>query len=101
MQGAAARGEDLLRGARVFLRDAERVDPRATSTASASPRPHSRSARPRPPQPRARSNSPPPCSPSVSHATRRGALLHALRTNPAILLVDPAAEERSAMFFAA
>src|SRR6266851_5365485 len=35
MQGAAARGEELLRGASVFLRDAVRVDPQAASTASA------------------------------------------------------------------
>jgi hypothetical protein len=37
----------------------------------------------------------------LTPATRRGALLRALRTNPAILRVDPAAEERSAVFFAA
>jgi hypothetical protein len=34
-------------------------------------------------------------------ATHRGALLHALRTNPVILHVNPATEEHSAMFFVA
>jgi len=107
MQGAAARGEELLRGASVFLRDAVRVVPpdphAAASTASASSRPHSRSASA---SATAAAVGETKSSPAVqaiglTPATRRGALLRALRTNPAILRVDPAAEERSAVFFAA
>jgi len=92
VQGAAVRGEELLRGASVFLRDAVRVVPpdRQAIASSAS---HSRSS----------SNSAALGEASVTStapATRRGALLRALRSNPAILRVDPAGEERSAVHFA-
>jgi hypothetical protein len=90
VQGAAARGEELLRGASVLFRDAVRVvppDPQTTASSSAS---HSRSA----------SGSAPLGEASAVPATRRGALLRALRSNSAILRVDPAGEERSAVLFA-
>jgi hypothetical protein len=92
VQGAAVRGEEFLRGASVFLRDAVRVVPPDLET-TASSTPHSRSV----------SNSAGLGEASVTStvpATRRGALLRALRSNPAILRVDPAGEERSAVHFA-
>ena len=89
VQGAAARGEELLRGASVFLRDAVRVvppDPDAASTSAA---------------PLAREGDSKSAAAAIAStpATRRGVLLRALRSNPAILRVDPAGEERSAILF--
>ncbi|KAH8997648.1 hypothetical protein EDB86DRAFT_891397 [Lactarius hatsudake] len=101
VHGAAARGEVLLRGASVFLRDAVRVvPPEPAAPASASTPPASASTPPAfegavtP-----RTEAPPPVAISVTPATRRDALLRALRATPAILRVDPAKEERSATLF--
>ena len=90
VQDAAVRGEELLRGASVFLRDAVRVvppDPDAASTSAA---------------PLAREGDSKSAAAAIAStpATRRGVLLRALRSNPAILCVDPAGEERSAVLFA-
>lgn len=90
VQGAAVRGEELLRGASVFLRDAVRVvppDPDAASTSAAM---------------LAREGDSKSAAAAIAStpATRRGVLLRALRSNPAILRVDPAGEERSAVLFA-
>ncbi len=94
VHGAAARGEVLLRGASVFLRDAVRVfPPEPSPPASASTPPAFEDAI----TPRA--EAPPPVAISVTPATRRDALLRALRATPAILRVDPAKEERSAALF--
>ncbi|KAH9037049.1 hypothetical protein EDB85DRAFT_2142619 [Lactarius pseudohatsudake] len=94
VHGAAARGEVLLRGASVFLRDAVRVvPPESAAPASASTPPAFEDAV----TPRA--EAPPPVAISVTPATRRDALLRALRATPAILRVDPAKEERSATLF--
>lgn len=97
VQGAAARGEELLRGASVFLRDAVRVVP--PEEADSSPSPST--------TPSAHENTisrgktvPTPIVVSSTPATRRGALLFALRENPAILRVDPSGEERSSTLFA-
>jgi len=105
-QAAQVRGEELLRGASGFLRDAVRVLPpnqAAPSSASAfafasvvPPHAHDGPARTRrkaPPSPVAVA--------SATAGTRRGALLYALRANPAILRVDPAKEDRSAAQFMA
>jgi hypothetical protein len=99
VQGAAARGEELLRGASVFLRDAVRVVPpeEADSPASASTTPPAHEST------MLRGKAVPTPMPTVvssTPATRWGALLRALRENPAILRVDPAREERSAALFA-
>jgi len=96
VQGAAARGEELLRGASVFLRDAVRVvppeeadfSPSDSTTPSAHESTISRGK-----------EVPTPTVVSSTPVTRRGALLRALRENPAILRVDPAGEERSAALF--
>ena len=94
VQGAAARGEELLRGASVFLREAVRVVPpeEAASSPPAEAREGSAELR--------RQAAPPPVGVSSAPATRRGALLRALREYPSILRVDPAGEERSAALFA-
>ena len=95
VHGAAARGEVLLRGASVFLRDAVRVfPPEPPAPASASTPPAFEDAT----TPRA--DAPSPVAISGTPATRRDALLRALRATPAILRVDPAKEERSAALFA-
>jgi hypothetical protein len=96
VQGAAARGEELLRGASVFLRDAVRVVPpeEADSSPSASTTPSAHEDT----TPRGKAV-PTPIVVSSTPATRRAALLRALRENPAILHVDPAREERSAALF--
>ncbi|KAH9023134.1 hypothetical protein EDB84DRAFT_1509492 [Lactarius hengduanensis] len=94
VHGAAARGEVLLRGASVFLRDAVRVvPPEPAAPASASTPPAFEDAV------TPRGEVPPPVAISVTPATRRDALLRALRATPAILRVDPAKEERSATLF--
>ena len=94
VHGAAARGEVLLRGASVFLRDAVRVvPPESAVPASASTPPAFDDAT----TPRAEAA--PPVVISVTPATRRDALLRALRATPAILRVDPTKEERSATLF--
>ena len=97
VHGAAARGEVLLRGASIFLRDAVRVVPPeeypASASASASTPPTFEDAT----TPRA--EAPSPVGISGTPATRRDALLRALRATPAILRVDPAKEERSVAFF--
>jgi hypothetical protein len=96
VQGAAARGEELLRGASVFLRDAVRVVPpeEAESSPSASTTPSAHE------DTMSRGKAvPTPIAVSSTPATRRGALLRALRENPSILRVDPAGEERSAALF--
>ncbi|KAH8976495.1 hypothetical protein EDB83DRAFT_2502286 [Lactarius deliciosus] len=94
VHGAAARGEVLLRGASVFLRDAVRVvPPEPAAPASASTPPAFEDAV------TPRTEAPPPVAISVTPATRRDALLRALRATPAILRVDPAKEERSATLF--
>jgi hypothetical protein len=92
VQGAAARGEEFLRGASVFLRDAVRVVPPDPPTAASSAS-HSRAAS-------ASASLGEAAVASTAPATRRGALMRALRSNPAILRVDPAGEERSAASFA-
>jgi len=110
VQGAAARGEELLRGASVFLRDAVRVIPPTEQAAPSSdsafafasivpPHAHEGPAR-------TRGKGKAPSLPvaavtSATAGTRRGALLYALRANPAILRVDPAKEDRSAAQFMA
>ncbi|KAI0291151.1 hypothetical protein BC826DRAFT_1023951 [Russula brevipes] len=98
VQDAAARGEELLRGASIFLRDAVRVVPPeqaiSSPSASAAAPTHEGAAKPR-------GTTPATVAVSSTPATRRDALLHALRANPAILRVDPANEERSAVLFAA
>jgi hypothetical protein len=97
VQGAAARGEELLRGASVFLRDAVRVVPpeEADSSPSASTTPSAHEST------MSRGKAvPTPIAVTSTPATRRDALLRALRENPAILRVDPAGEERSAALFA-
>ena len=98
VHGAAARGEVLLRGASVFLRDAVRVVPPeeypAPSSASASTPPTFEDAT----TPRAEAPSPVGIS-GTPPATRRDVLLRALRATPAILRVDPAKEERSSALF--
>ena len=101
VQGAAARGEELLRGASVFLRDAVRVVPpeEASSSSSSFPSSAAPSAHEGTPTPHRKASSPPVVV-SSTPATRRGALLRALREHPAILRVDPAKEERSAALFA-
>ena len=119
-QVAQARGEELLRGASVFLRDAVRVvpPPEDEQAASSDSKSHSASASAAPPfashgaTPNSRGKAkaaagagtgaaPPPVAvPSTTPATRRGALLRALREYPAILRIDPASEERSAALFA-
>jgi hypothetical protein len=96
VQGAAARGEELLRGASVLFRDAVRVvppDPQTTASSSSTAS-HSRSASGSAPLGEAAAAA------SAVPATRRGALLRALRSNSAIIRVDPAGEERSAVLFA-
>ncbi|KAH9170177.1 hypothetical protein EDB89DRAFT_2072330, partial [Lactarius sanguifluus] len=94
VHGAAARGEVLLRGASVFLRDAVRVvPPEPAAPASASTPPAFDDAV----TPRA--EAPSPVAISVTPATRRDALLRALRATPAIIRVDPVKEERSATLF--
>ena len=96
VQGAAARGEELLRGASVFLRDAVRVVPpeEAGSSPSSSTTPSAHEST------MSRGKAVPmPNAASFTPATRWGALLCALRENPAILRVDPAGEERSAALF--
>lgn len=101
VQGAAARGEELLRGASVFLRDAVRVVPpdeaaaAASASASATPSAHEGTTTDLPGK-----TASPPVGVSSAPATRRGALLRALREYPAIMRVDPAKEERSAALFA-
>lgn len=98
VQGAAARGEELLRGASVFLRDAVRVvppDEAAAASASATPSAHEGTTTDLPGKAAS-----PPVGVSSAPATRRGALLRALREYPAIMRVDPAKEERSAALFA-
>ncbi len=97
VQGAAARGEELLRGASVFLRDAVRVVPpeEADSSPSASVTPSAHEGT----TPRGKAV-PTPIIVSSTPATRRETLLRALRENPAILRVDPAREQRSAALFA-
>ena len=97
VQGAAARGEELLRGASVFLRDAVRVVPpeEADSSSSPSTTPSAHEST----MLRGKTVST-PIVVSSAPATRRGALLCALRENPAILRVDPSEEERSAVLFA-
>ena len=95
VQDAAARGEELLRGASVFLRDAVRVVPPEeadSSSASTTPSAHEDTMSRGKPVPT-------PIVVSSTPATRRGALLRALRENPAIMRVDPAGEERSAALF--
>jgi hypothetical protein len=98
VQDAAARGEELLRGASIFLRDAVRVVPPeqaiSSPSASAAAPTHEGAAKPR-------RTTPATVAVSSTPTTRRDALLHALRANPAILRVDPANEERSAVLFAA
>jgi hypothetical protein len=98
MQGAAARGEELLRGASVFLRDAVRVVPPEQAGASLTP-----TSSPTPPTHEGAATPRGEASTSVISAgipaTRRDALLRALRANPEILRVDPASEERSGEFF--
>jgi hypothetical protein len=100
MQDAATRGEELLRGASIFLRDAVRVVPpeqantsSSTPTSATTPPAHEGTATPRA---EASTSVVPATAPP---ATRRDALLHSLRANPAILRVDPAGEERSANLF--
>ena len=93
VHGAAARGEVLLRGASIFLRDAVRVVPPEEYPASASTPPTFEDAT----TPRA--EAPSPVGISGTPATRRDALLRALRATPAILRIDPAKEERSVAFF--
>jgi hypothetical protein len=94
VHGAAVRGEGLLRGASEFLRDAVRVvPPEAPTLASASTPPvFEDTVTPR-------AEAPSPVGISGTPATRRDALLRALRATPAILRVDPAKEERSAALF--
>ena len=112
MQDAAARGEELLRGASVFLRDAVRVVPPSDLTASASssssvftvtPASVSVSAAPRAAhanEDAARQSSVAVAPAAHTRATsRRGALLRGLRANPAILRVDPAKEGPSVALF--
>jgi hypothetical protein len=94
VQGAAARGEELLRGASVFLRDAVRVVPPGEAASSTPAEAHEGTAEPR------GQATPPPVGVASAPATRRGALLRALREYPSILRVDPASEERSAALFA-
>ena len=102
MHDAAARGEELLRGASVFLRDAVRVVPPELAAASSS----APTSTPTPPAHEGgattpRAEAPTPVSTAATTpATRRDALLLALRATPAILRVDPAREERSAELFA-
>jgi len=94
VHGAAARGEVLLRGASVFLRDAVRVfPPEDPALVSGSTPPAFEDAT----TPRA--EAPSPVTNSGTPATRRDGLLRALRAAPAILRVDPAKEERSATLF--
>ena len=94
VHGAAARGEVLLRGASVFLRDAVRVvPPEPAEPASASTPPAFEEAI------TPRGEATPPVAISVTPATRRNALLRALRATPGILRVDPTKEERSAALF--
>ena len=94
VHGAAARGEVLLRGASVFLRDAVRVfPPEDPALVSGSTPPVFEDAT----TPRA--EAPSPVTNSGTPATRRDGLLRALRAAPAILRVDPAQEERSATLF--
>ncbi|KAF8265350.1 hypothetical protein EI94DRAFT_1831256 [Lactarius quietus] len=94
VHGAAARGEVLLRGASVFLRDAVRVfPPEDPASASASTPPaYEDTATPR-------AEAPSPATIAGTPATRRDALLRSLRATPAILRVDPAKEERSRVSF--
>lgn len=98
VQDAAARGEELLRGASVFLRDAVRVVPPdpAEAASSTSPLLLAREG-----DSSCKSSSATAATASIAStpATRRGVLLRALRSNPAILRVDPAGEERSAVLF--
>jgi hypothetical protein len=91
VQGAAARGEELLRGASVFLREAVRVVPPEEAASSSPAEAHEGTAE---------LAASPPVGVSSAPATRRGALLRALREYPSILRVDPAKEERSAALFA-
>jgi hypothetical protein len=100
MQDAATRGEELLRGASIFLRDAVRVvPPEQGNTSSSTP-----TSAPTPPAhegtvtPRAEASTS-AVTTTAPPATRRDALLHSLRANPAILRVDPAGEERSGNLF--
>jgi hypothetical protein len=94
VHGAAVRGEGLLRGASEFLRDAVRVvPPESPALASASTPPvFEDTVTPR-------AEAPSPVGISGTPATRRDALLRALRATPAILRVDPAKEERSSALF--
>jgi hypothetical protein len=94
VHGAAARGEVLLRGASVFLRDAVRVVPPepAVPASASTPSEFEDAATPR-------GEATPPVAITVTPATRRDALLRALRATPGILRVDPTKEERSAALF--
>jgi hypothetical protein len=97
VQVAAARGEELLRGASVFLRDAVRVVP--PEEADSPPSDYTTPSAHESTMSRGKAV-PTPDDVSSTPATRRGALLRALRENPPILRVDPAREERSAALFA-
>ena len=96
VQGAAAHGEELLRKASVLLRDAVHVVPPEEADSSPStttmPSAHKNTTS------RGKAVQT-PIVVSSTPVTRRGALLRALRKNPAILHVDPTGEERSAALF--
>ena len=120
MQGTAVCGKEILRSASVSIHNAMHIippDPQATSTASASSCPHSCAASASAttsscPHSHAAlasataavgkiKSSPAMQAIDLTPATLHGALLHVLRTNPAILHIDPAAKEHSAVFFVA
>ncbi|KAI0028751.1 hypothetical protein K488DRAFT_89433 [Vararia minispora EC-137] len=84
LQDATARGEELLKSAGDFLRDAVRVVPPPTEEESAG-----LSSRPKGKAPMR----------DGAIGTRKDALFRALRSNAAILRIDPAAEKSSEAMF--
>jgi len=105
MQGTATCGKELLHSVSMFLRDTMHIislDPQATSTASASSRPHSHAASALATAAVGKIKSSPAMQAiGLTPATCCGALLRTLRMNPAILHVDSVAKEHSTMFFVA
>ncbi|KAI0057999.1 hypothetical protein BV25DRAFT_1830552 [Artomyces pyxidatus] len=102
VQDATARGEELLRGAGDFLRDAVRVVPPSevvwdgadfSAVPSGSQTPRSEAGG------RSRERSARSSGEGRTISTRREALLRAVRTNSDILKVDPAGEKSSEALF--
>ncbi|KAI0314118.1 hypothetical protein OF83DRAFT_472513 [Amylostereum chailletii] len=95
LQEATVRGEELLRSAGVFLRDAVKVIPPGEEAVAREGAEASFQATPGLAKGKGREGSSVSTSDLKTIGTRKAALLQALRTNPAILKVDPASEQNS------